>query len=119
MTDKGNQLAGNHTDLVKQSPLDTPLPDGVIARIVLRRAIKNQDGDSVSLLEIKEPTAENYVQYGDPFRLYDGNKPTPEPSACLGYIESCTGIHAVFLRKLHPKDLMDASWRIVNFFAVE
>ncbi len=121
MNDQTDNNLRDNTRLVKQEPVtdNDVLPDGILARIKLRRPLTDQDGIQHHMLEIREPTTADYIRIGDPYRMVDGAIES-NPRAGLDYLEACTGIHSVILKSedgLHIHDMMKSVGAIVGFFA--
>lgn len=121
MSDETQKKTSSVNDAI---PLpDNALPDGVIARITLKKPITDQEGNAIKVLEIKEPTGADYVRIGDPFNMSPtangGFSMQTNTKNMLAYLAACTGVHGPLLQTLSVKDLMRATGAIAGFLGQE
>lgn len=77
------------------------------------------DGETVSILTIREPSTEDIIECGNPVSFDPMKSPptiTPDDVRMAKMIARLAGIPPSSLKKMAPKDFLALQWVVVPFF---
>ena len=105
---------------VKTETEDKPKKNGVALTMALRKPV-SANGEEVSELEFREPTAGDIERAGgNPITLDVFSGETPKISFDAKTMTAMMGLLAAVppstIRQLHPKDWNSIAWQLVHFF---
>jgi hypothetical protein len=84
--------------------------------VVLKKPIRNNRGEEIKELSLREPRAGDINRYGNPVRFNKEGDIVHDERKMTYMIAALSGILPPFIEEMHPRDWNTAAYKLTRFF---